>query len=236
MLPGPDGASAMQESQTPHGSGVGPCTQLSERARMRALEVLPQPRGPLNREAWLIRPLRSACRSGSVTCSWPLTSANVAGRYLRYRASPAPEGASAMTPSSPVRAIRHRPWDGRESPAHPSEPAYPCCLPALGGLAGCTPRGGPRDSLVTPRTTLARPRQSVPTNLRHRGGQLTVSLPTEDSPSGLWRTLGKRVGGNPSRVRIPHPPPLPAARAPWPQALGRHGLGRGEGPGGPAGH
>ena len=29
----------------------------------------------------------------------------------------------------------------------------------------------------------------------------------EDSPSGLWRTLGKRVGCKPSGVRIPHPPP-----------------------------
>jgi hypothetical protein len=28
---------------------VGPCSQLSERARMRADDVLPQPRGPLNR-------------------------------------------------------------------------------------------------------------------------------------------------------------------------------------------
>jgi hypothetical protein len=28
----------------------------------------------------------------------------------------------------------------------------------------------------------------------------------EDSPSGLWRTLGKRVGFTPSGVRIPHPP------------------------------
>ena len=32
---------------------------------------------------------------------------------------------------------------------------------------------------------------------------------TEDSPSGLWRTLGKRVGCKPSGVRIPHPPPPP---------------------------
>lgn len=32
--------------------------------------------------------------------------------------------------------------------------------------------------------------------------------PAEDSPSGLGRTLGKRVGGNPSRVRISYPPPL----------------------------
>ena len=33
----------------PHGSGVGPFSQFSERARMRALEVLPQPRGPEKR-------------------------------------------------------------------------------------------------------------------------------------------------------------------------------------------
>ena len=84
--PGPDGASATHESHTPHGSGVGPLTQFRDLARMRALDVLPQPRGPLNRYAWLIRPLRSAWRSGSVTCSWPRTSAKVAGRYLRYRA------------------------------------------------------------------------------------------------------------------------------------------------------
>src|SRR5699024_4230618 len=28
----------------------------------------------------------------------------------------------------------------------------------------------------------------------------------EDSPSGLWRSLGKRVGLTPSGVRIPYPP------------------------------
>ena len=39
----------MHESHTPHGVAVGPWMQFSERARMRALEVLPQPRGPLNR-------------------------------------------------------------------------------------------------------------------------------------------------------------------------------------------
>lgn len=30
----------------------------------------------------------------------------------------------------------------------------------------------------------------------------------EDSPSGLWRTLGKRVGVTASRVRISYPPRL----------------------------
>jgi hypothetical protein len=40
------------------------------------------------------------------------------------------------------------------------------------------------------------------------GPRESVGLPTEDSPSGLGRTLGKRVGCKPSGVRIPHPPPL----------------------------
>ena len=34
-----------------------------------------------------------------------------------------------------------------------------------------------------------------------------VSFSTEDSPRGLWRSLGKRVGFTPSRVRISYPPP-----------------------------
>src|SRR4051794_828194 len=39
------------------------------------------------------------------------------------------------------------------------------------------------------------------------------TMPTlEDSPSGLWRSLGKRVGGNPSGVRISHPPQTGAHR------------------------
>ena len=40
---------AMHDSHTPHGVGVGPCSQLSERARIRAEDVLPQPRGPEKR-------------------------------------------------------------------------------------------------------------------------------------------------------------------------------------------
>ncbi|CAI8167624.1 MAG: Uncharacterised protein [Prochlorococcus marinus str. MIT 9215] len=40
-----------QSSQLPQGSGVGPLWlwQLSERAKILALEVLPVPLGPLNR-------------------------------------------------------------------------------------------------------------------------------------------------------------------------------------------
>src|SRR5262249_33159040 len=53
-----------------------------------------------------------------------------------------------------------------------------------------------------------------------------VSFPAEDSPSGLGRTLGKRVGGNPSGVRISYPPPpvtrqyvRPVMRSAWPARL-----------------
>ena len=44
-------AIVMHSSQVPQGSGVGPSLlrQLRERARIRALEVLPVPLGPLNR-------------------------------------------------------------------------------------------------------------------------------------------------------------------------------------------
>ncbi len=49
VRPGPDGASATQDAHWPHGSGVGPASQFSDLARIRALDVLPQPRGPLNK-------------------------------------------------------------------------------------------------------------------------------------------------------------------------------------------
>ena len=37
---------------------------------------------------------------------------------------------------------------------------------------------------------------------------VTAKTAQENSPSGLWRTLGKRVGCKPSGVRIPHSPPI----------------------------
>jgi hypothetical protein len=39
------------------GVGVGPCSQLSARARMRAVVVLPQPREPAKTNACAMRPL-----------------------------------------------------------------------------------------------------------------------------------------------------------------------------------
>ena len=72
-------------SQTPHGSGVGPFTQLSARARMRAVVVLPTPRGPANTNACATRSLVIALRSVRVTPCWPTTSSKRCGRHLRAR-------------------------------------------------------------------------------------------------------------------------------------------------------
>ena len=56
-----------QASHSPQGSGVGPFTQFSARARIRAVVVLPTPRGPANTNACAMRPLASALRSVRVT-------------------------------------------------------------------------------------------------------------------------------------------------------------------------
>ena len=90
-------------------------------------------------------------------------------------------------------------------PAHPSEPAYPCCLPALGRFTGWTPRGGS----ATNSTGQGRsaPKPLLDSNRGAGTPPSQVGSPAEDSPSGLWRSLGKRVGGNPSGVQIPYPPP-----------------------------
>ena len=85
--PGPFATKSVHDWQVPQGVGVGPFSQLSERAMILALEVLPHPRGPLNRYAWWIDPEAKAFDSGTVTCSCPITSAKVEGRYFLYRAS-----------------------------------------------------------------------------------------------------------------------------------------------------
>src|SRR5215469_17012868 len=101
--------------------------------------------------------------------------------------------------------------DGKGPPAHPPELAYPCCLPALGDLARLAPCEGsaaqfsPAGPRLWPLPAPAAP----------------VSCPAEDSPSGLGRTLGKRVGGNPSGVRISYPPPPLTCD----DALGSHSRG-----------
>src|SRR5581483_12176114 len=71
--------------QTPHGSGVGPFSQLRARARIRAEVVFPHPRGPVKRKACATLPVFSALTSVRTTCSWPVRSEKRWGRYLRAR-------------------------------------------------------------------------------------------------------------------------------------------------------
>ena len=70
-------------SHVPHGSGVGPCSQLRARARMRAVVVFPDAtRGPAKMKACASRSLVIALRSVWVTPRWPTTPWNVCGRYF----------------------------------------------------------------------------------------------------------------------------------------------------------
>ena len=74
----------------PHGVTVGPPLpsgpmQLSARAMIRAVVVLPTPRTPVRMKACAIRPVAIAFESVRTIASWPITSAKVCGRYLRAR-------------------------------------------------------------------------------------------------------------------------------------------------------
>ena len=60
-------AISTQASHSPHGSPVGPFSQLRQRARMRAVVVLPTPRGPEKTNDCAMRPTAIALRSVCVT-------------------------------------------------------------------------------------------------------------------------------------------------------------------------
>ena len=78
-------AISTQASQVPQGSAVGPVTQFRPRARIRAVVVLPTPRGPEKTNDWAMRFAAIALRSVCVTPRWPMTSSNRCGRHLRAR-------------------------------------------------------------------------------------------------------------------------------------------------------
>ena len=58
-------------------------TQFSARARMRAVVVLPTPRGPEKTNDCAMRLAAIALRNVRVTPRWPMTSSNRCGRHLR---------------------------------------------------------------------------------------------------------------------------------------------------------
>ena len=87
-----------------------------------------------------------------------------------------------------ARACRR---DMKRPPAYPTELACPCCLPALGEFGKMPPRGGLPESLGEPRR--GDQRRSRPVRFPALAAE-PVASSAEDSPSGLWRSLGKRVG------------------------------------------
>src|SRR6478735_7956553 len=78
----------------------------------------------------------------------------------------------------------------KRPPTYPAERAYPCCLPALGEFGMMPPRGGLARSLGERFSA----DQSTGTRRISPLGAAPVASSAEDSPSGLWRSLGKRVG------------------------------------------
>src|SRR5215211_5625291 len=94
-----------QALQVLSGVGVGPCAQFSDLARIRAIDVLPVPRGPANRYACRTWPDATAFLSVRTTPSWPTTSSKSCGRYFLYSAVMRP---SLEDRERPVRAPHHR--------------------------------------------------------------------------------------------------------------------------------
>jgi hypothetical protein len=82
-------------------------------------------------------------------------------------------------------------------------------LPSLGASHWPT-----HDTLGEPGEQLRQPPQGSGYLPLWWGATLPVTSRAEDSPSGLGRTIGNRVGvDSPSRVQIPHPPPVTSANA-----------------------
>src|SRR6476620_11040325 len=79
----------------------------------------------------------------------------------------------------------------KRPPAYPTELAYPCCLPALGELGKMPPHGGLAPSVGEP---LDGHQDGTHAGGFHGSANRPVLSSAEDSPSGLWRSLGKRVG------------------------------------------
>ena len=76
-------AMSLQLSHCPQGWSGSPPVQLSVRARIRALVVLPTPRVPVNRNAWWSRPPSIAFWRVFAICSCPTMSEKDCGRHLR---------------------------------------------------------------------------------------------------------------------------------------------------------
>lgn len=107
-------------------------------------------------------------------------------------------------------------------PSHPTHPHTRGSTTQAHLFANCTQAHFTREALrispnpassarhaSTPRRTCTYPQVMVAYSSCLRSLLPANTARMEDSPSGLWRTLGKRVGVTASRVRISYPPPSP---------------------------
>src|SRR5262245_43949967 len=104
-------AMARQCSHTPHGSAVGPPlpsvpTQLKQRARMRAVVVLPTPRTPVSMKPWAKRPCAIALRKVRTKASCPIRPEKSRGRYLRARTRYGSAGPRCLPSAAPAEEAR----------------------------------------------------------------------------------------------------------------------------------
>ena len=75
---------ATHDGHASHGSASAPrFSQLIALATIRASDVLPVPRGPVNRSAWATWPVATALRSVATTASCPTISLKVWARQRR---------------------------------------------------------------------------------------------------------------------------------------------------------
>src|SRR5690606_8041439 len=105
---------------------------------------------------------------------------------------------------SPLTLAAFRPWGSSQDARRAG---------SIGKCRGRTARRAPPPSQG--RKSVVRPARLV-TMAGH-----SLCFPTEDSPSGLWRSPGTRVGLTPSGVQIPYPPPQ---EPPWDAKAARGGF------------
>ena len=120
----------------------------------------------------------------------------------RLRAVAPVQGQTVHPPHEPVARRRGERPRAEGTPRAPGRAHLPLLPSGPGGVGQDTATRGVGASLREPR---GRPDRAVDFGAATSTRRYPPA--TEDSHSGLVRTLGKRVGVTPSGVRIPYPPP-----------------------------
>ncbi len=112
-----------QAGHSPHGSPATALGQLRALASTRAVVVFPVPRGPQNKYACERRSSLSALSRVRETCSCPTISANVRGRYSRYKATGTCINSGNKVRGGPRRSLEDK--GKRNSVVHPPSTQSP---------------------------------------------------------------------------------------------------------------